>query len=194
MKDSRFSKAYAITAQHEGGYAFVKGDRGGQTYKGIARNFHGSWKGWLIIDAYKSLHGKIPHNYVFDNDDLQLLVEEFYYEKFYKGYQIDKIESEPLAIQLYDSVVLSGSNAIILLQKSCNMLSNDAPLKVDGLIGKNTVLRVNSIPEEPLHDTFRAQRMGYLDRIGQRPTQKKFRDGWLKRASSFPQLLHSPLV
>ena len=29
----------------------VKGDTGGMTYKGIARNYHPKWEGWAFIDA-----------------------------------------------------------------------------------------------------------------------------------------------
>lgn len=38
-----FEKAYDPVRQWEGGWCNVEGDRGGETYAGIARNF---WPGW----------------------------------------------------------------------------------------------------------------------------------------------------
>ena len=49
-----FRTAYYLTMGHEGGYNNDPDDVGGETYKGIARNYHASWEGWKIVDMYKS--------------------------------------------------------------------------------------------------------------------------------------------
>jgi hypothetical protein len=38
---------------NEGGFKLIDiaADRGGQTYAGIARNFHPNWPGWHCIDS-----------------------------------------------------------------------------------------------------------------------------------------------
>ena len=41
-----FKVAFAKTIRFEGGYVNHKADKGGETYKGIARNFWPKWKGW----------------------------------------------------------------------------------------------------------------------------------------------------
>ena len=51
---SYFLDAYSITLQHEGGYGNDPDDVGGETYKGISRVYNPSWKGWGLIDDYKS--------------------------------------------------------------------------------------------------------------------------------------------
>jgi len=57
-----FDKYYPILLKAEGGYASAEfaakyNDKGGETYKGIARNFNPAWEGWAIIDAYKAKNG-----------------------------------------------------------------------------------------------------------------------------------------
>ena len=43
-----FEQAFEKMIRNEGGYLLhkVSGDRGGQTYAGIARNFYPDWDGW----------------------------------------------------------------------------------------------------------------------------------------------------
>ena len=48
-----FEKAYDPVRQWEGGWCHVEGDRGGETYAGIARNFWPGWPGWKTIDGAK---------------------------------------------------------------------------------------------------------------------------------------------
>lgn len=50
----KFKLAYAATMKNEGGYANNPHDRGGETWRGIARNFWGSWPGWKTVDEIKS--------------------------------------------------------------------------------------------------------------------------------------------
>ncbi|NDF50116.1 MAG: surface-binding protein, partial [Betaproteobacteria bacterium] len=47
-----FAPAYEAMIRNEGGYVLhdVPGDRGGQTYAGIARNMNPRWPGWALID------------------------------------------------------------------------------------------------------------------------------------------------
>ena len=60
-----FSKAWGRSSVHEGGYAHLAGDAGGETYRGIARNFHPEWPGWKFIDRVKPL----PYNFTDKNLD-----------------------------------------------------------------------------------------------------------------------------
>jgi lysozyme family protein len=54
---AHFKTAYALTMGHEGIYSNNPKDRGGETYKGIARKFHPSWEGWKAIDRMKNKPG-----------------------------------------------------------------------------------------------------------------------------------------
>ena len=48
-----FSKAIPKLLKKEGGYVNNPADRGGETYKGIARKYHKSAFMWTLIDRYK---------------------------------------------------------------------------------------------------------------------------------------------
>ena len=48
-----FKEAWEETSAVEGGYVDDDDDRGGETYRGVARNFHPDWPGWDRIDAAK---------------------------------------------------------------------------------------------------------------------------------------------
>lgn len=65
---------------HEGGYALVKGDKGGETYRGIARKFHPTWSGWKFIDAKKA-KGAIKYKTIFL--ELEEPVKSFYKRNFW---------------------------------------------------------------------------------------------------------------
>lgn len=112
-----FIIAYNKTNKNEGGYSNDPDDRGGETWKGIARNFHPSWGGWSIIDLYK----KIPPfpECLNDNKNLENSVKRFYKEMFWDKIKGDKIKSQSIADSLYDSAVNMGhKQAIVLAQRS----------------------------------------------------------------------------
>ena len=48
-----FKEAFELTLAHEGGYVKDPDDRGGETYKGIARRYNPGWSGWARIDKAK---------------------------------------------------------------------------------------------------------------------------------------------
>ena len=53
--DSKAIKLIDMVLKHEGGYANVSGDLGGETYRGISRKNFPSWNGWEIVDEKKPL-------------------------------------------------------------------------------------------------------------------------------------------
>jgi len=180
-----FEIAYQNTLKHEGGYANVSGDRGGETYRGIARVYHPSWEGWQLLDTYKLQNGGIKHNVIIQDATLENLVKQFYYFRFWKHFNLDKINSAELATLVYDSVVHSGNRGIKFLQEAANMLGT--ALKVDGIIGNNTLTAINSLPAVKLHDTMKEVRLSFLRQLAT-GDQAKFWNGWYNRIASFPDL------
>ena len=79
-----FQQALQDTLKHEGYYANHAADKGGETYRGIARNYHPAFKGWPIIDQEKARHGgKLPLNHRIVNSTLDAYIEQFYKAKFW---------------------------------------------------------------------------------------------------------------
>ncbi len=131
---AEFLEAHKKTAVNEGGYANVKGDRGGETYKGIARNFHPKWEGWKIIDNLKPLR----HNAHINNSDLESQVKLFYKRKFWDAIGGDAIEDQEVAFRLYDFGVTSGQ------PRSIKQIQNVLGLPETGKITKTLIEAINN--------------------------------------------------
>lgn len=166
-----FNKALAFVRKHEGGYANVSGDRGGETYAGITRINHPSWPGWVAIDAAKPL----KHNAVVPAADPY--IAEFYKINYWRPIQGDNINDQRVAEFLFDWFVNSGRWAIIHAQR-------EVGVKDDGNFGPRTLEAVNAAGPT-LFDKLRTRRVDFVTELAKRPGQAKFLKGWLRRIYSF---------
>lgn len=172
---SNFKQALSKILSHEGGYANVSGDAGGETYQGISRKNWGSWRGWAIIDKAKPL----KHNQVLKDKQLQGLVEVFYYEHFWKHIQGDKMNNQAVASFIFDWYVNSGFHAIKAAQRAVKVAD-------DGVIGPQTIAAINAADPVVLLASLKAARVKfYKDIVTRRPDQGKFLTGWTNRVNSF---------
>lgn len=183
---AQYLAAYQRAMAHEGGYSNHPADKGGETYKGIARKFHPSWDGWMIIDAYKK-NNSIKA--LTDDMELNQLVYEFYEEKFWNSNRLGELKSQDIANELFDTGVNVGkSKAARMLQIALNLLNRNekdyADIKVDGVIGPNTISLTNSYPRpEVLLKVLNGIQFSHYMAICQKdPSQEVFFQGWLKRA------------
>lgn len=171
---AEFLEAYKKTAIHEGGYANVRGDRGGETYKGIARNIHPKWQGWAYVDKAKPL----KHNAIIRSDELDSLVKLFYKRNFWDRIKGDYIRDQRLAEFLYDYYVHSGARAIKKIQKLANV--DD-----DGILGNITLGVINNADPNKLFQALKTERRNFLTALSKQAGQAKFRKGWMNRVDSF---------
>jgi lysozyme family protein len=155
-----FETSYSITNQLEGGYANDKDDKGGETYRGIARKFHPKWPGWKIVDQVKSkLSEKSPLgrgagvgslNALLDADEkLQSLIKKFYYEEFWIPIKGDLIPDQRIANEVYEQSVHMGvKKGSKYLQRAINILNRNQrsyeDIEPDGKIGNQTLLALNA--------------------------------------------------
>jgi lysozyme family protein len=181
-----FNISFQRTKNDEGGYAFVKGDIGRETYMGISRFYHPTWAGWPFIDSYKKEYsgGVIPHNKIFDDATLHQLVRDFYKTKFWNPLKGDQLKSQKLADVLFSMNVVAGANAIKMLQEALN--SFGYRLDVDGVVGPKTLQAINAASESKLHNKFKENMAEFFST---RPTADKFLTGWLNRLAKYPDLL-----
>jgi lysozyme family protein len=178
-----FDELFDGVIKHEGYYANVEGDRGGETYMGIARNLHPNWKGWKIIDEYKAQHGKIKWNFKIDNLELTELVKQFYKETFYEHYRIDNIMNGSIQVIIFDWCVNSGKWGARGVQKVLNQ-SFTANLIIDGIIGSRTIMEINTSESETLFKAIHKARVRYYHAIAKKGQNQQFLDGWLKRVGA----------
>lgn len=182
-----FDELFDGVIKHEGYYANVKGDRGGETYMGVARNLHPDWKGWEIIYAHKEKVGKIRHNAKIYDKELTQMVKDFYRHTFYQAYRIERINNGSLQEIIFDWCVNSGRWGSRGVQRTLNQCFN-TDLKMDGIIGNKTIAAINKCEPEILFDAIKAARIKYYHTIAKRGQNHKFLKGWLKRINSIVYL------
>jgi lysozyme family protein len=177
----QFNQALNIVLKHEGGYALVPGDRGGETYKGISRVNWPKWPGWQIIDQNKPLR----NNSTIKNLLLDEMVNIFYKVEFWDKINADKL---PAAIRplLFDFAVNSGISTAV---KSFQRVLQDTVGKttfIDGKVGAETIKLANQADPKTLFENYKQARLNFYNKIVENnPSQKKFLKGWLNRLNSY---------
>ncbi len=175
---ANFNLALSKVLSHEGGYVNDPDDLGGETYKGIARNSHGSWLGWQIIDSSK-IKPDFPKS-MEANTKLQNLVEQFYFDSFWQPLKADQIQNQTSADSVFDFAVNSGTTT------SARLVQSIVGAKIDGIIGEQTLNKINSMDFGHFQTALTVAKMEYyMNIIRKRPTSKKFLLGWISRSLSF---------
>jgi lysozyme family protein len=195
-----FTTAYNQTLGHEGGYVNDPQDRGGETYKGIAREFHPRWNGWEVIDKLKD-EPDFP-DCLATHDSLQRMVKQFYKDRFWNPAELDVMESQQLADELFDTGVNQGmQSAIEYMQEALNMLNRDEEdfhdIAVDGVFGKQTrqayqqYLATGAWSTRSVQACIRTlvklinalQAERYINIVRNDASQERFMFGWLNRVA-----------
>lgn len=132
-----YKSAIKRVLQTEGGYVSDPDDAGGETYKGIARNFWPKWMGWVFIDPAKRLNG-FPAS-LEKIVPLQEFVIQFYKQNFWDKIGGDFIASQTIANNLVDSAVNEGIKPAVKRAQSIVGLAQT------GIIDANLVTRLNNM-------------------------------------------------
>lgn len=188
-----FKTAYSKTAIVEGGYANDPDDRGGETYKGLARKMEPGWEGWPLIDIIKKQVGTKPdviNRAAEANPGLQMLVHSAYKNSYWNVMNLDLVQDQRVANELYDTGVNMGTGrAGLFFQRALNCVNRNgdlfADLKLDGVIGAKTVACFNSLNAADKIIVWKLlncqQGEKYIDICEANPKQKKFMRSWASR-------------
>lgn len=180
-----FKIAYNLVMGHEGTYSNRAIDRGGETWKGIARKIHPTWQGWVIIDGFKKA-GKI--NMLGQDAKLEEAVQIFYLNEFWNKMRLGEVRVQAIANEMFDIGVNMGrGTAVAMLQRSLNILNRNAKLypeiKVDSQIGSRTLSTLNNHPNPiRVFNTLNGyQFIRYVSICESDPNQEENFNGWLSR-------------
>jgi len=181
-----FNQAYAITMNNEGGYANDSNDHGGETWRGIARNFWPSWQGWLIVDSIKSQDPASLNNALGVNEQLEQFVLAFYKVEFWDCLSLSQLDNQQIANQLFDiSVNMGTGTAAKILQEAINIYTNNA-LTIDEKVGPLTIAAASKLDVESLFNSINNLRKErYEEIIANNPSQAVFRNSWFSRIKPF---------
>jgi lysozyme family protein len=177
-----FLPAFNITMQNEGGYANNPNDSGGETWRGIARNYWPNWGGWPIVDQIVATNPANLNQALFADTSLNAMVEQFYQENFWNPVGLPDINCQQTANQLFDIAVNMGiSTAGRILQEGINTLTTNQ-IAVDGTVGPLTIQAANSLNDEELYNAVCALRkQRYESIIAANPSQAVFENSWFSR-------------
>jgi len=187
-----YRKAVAFVLENEGGYCNNASDPGGETYRGIARNFNPAWEGWKLVDSHKPF----PENctlrqisaILHTDANLEDLVDQFYVAVYWR---YESLEDQRVATKLMDLAVNmqhDGSHgpAIKILQKAvCDQFPN--VIECDAFWGQKTANAANQCNQDELLKSmakYAADR--YATLCEKNPNLEVFRKGWLARAATLP--------
>lgn len=183
-----FTKAYAVTARHEGGYANNRLDTGGETMLGVSRNNFPKWEGWRIIDDLRYKPGFPTTANV--NPELKRLATAFYKQNFWDVFRLDAVSSQEIAAEVFDTAVNMGTaRAAQFLQRAINVTNKGgqyAPdIQPDGKVGPATVGALNQHKRPAMVlKVLRILRGEFYVRLAERsPSQEVFVESWLSRVS-----------
>jgi lysozyme family protein len=161
---ANFEQAFDKMMEDEGGYVLheVQGDRGGQTYAGIARKMHPKWEGWQHIDYQETPPTQ--------------LVRDFYKENFWNKIKGDDLVHDVIASSLFNFAVNAGVHVSIKLAQIC---VKTAP---DGVIGPKTISALNQANPELFVAYYALAKIArYRDIVTRDRSQLKFLLGWVSR-------------
>ena len=132
-----YKQAIAKVLLTEGGYVNDPDDAGGETYKGIARNFWPKWIGWSVIDRAKG-HDDFPHCLASNSLVLDSVIS-FYKLNFWDKIGGDQIASQDITENLVDSAVNEGVKSAVRRAQAIVGLAET------GIIDSELVKRLNRL-------------------------------------------------
>lgn len=210
MSLSNFKRALAEVLKHEGDYALVPGDRGGETYKGVARKAWPKWVGWKIIDQVISEHfngerkptirrnvlrTRKLNKLLNERAELQSEVALFYLKNFWLPLRANDMPPQ-VGRKVFNMAVNIGTGGAGRVLQRALLSLGAKKLVVDGVIGPKTIKALIHIVDayEIDRDKFygvkvlieticRVQADYYRRIVAKRPAQAKFLKGWLRRAA-----------
>ena len=169
-----------FTLKYEGGFADIKGDKGGITYRGITRKNNPNWSGWPLVDKLKPKHNQII-------PALELDVEKFYWQRFV-NLGLDKLNSTKVATVMFDYNVHGGFNLSVLRSIVASKFGKN-------LVSGSELSWVNTQNEDSIASAIIEHRENYLKKlIAKDPTQKQFEDGWFKRLNALKTYINLKTV
>lgn len=177
-----FDLYYPKLKKHEGGYCSADdaakfGDKGGETYLGIARNFNPEWQGWAIIDEYKAKNGVPKWNSTIPDDRLPALAKALTKVKYWDALKCDLYTSQSVAEYVMDFGYNSG------IKTAAKALQRVIGVNADGVIGKQTLSALHSHNQRAVFESLVQYRVDFIGNIN--GLRSDVIQGLIKRAKSF---------
>lgn len=173
---TNFEQSFLKLIENEGGYANLKGDSGGETYKGISRANFPNWEGWHYIDTAKETYKitKDINSYLNRLGGLSNSVKQFYYKEFWQKVRANSLPT-PLDFLIFDFAVNAGVRAAVKILQRSLMIQDD------GIIGNQTKDKIAGIADvSSIVQALKVNIKKYYESLN----QPRFIKGWLARVEN----------
>jgi lysozyme family protein len=165
--DTNFDKSLQLILKFEGGFCDDPQDKGGKTNFGIIQT---------VYDTYRKSKN-IPIQSVQLITDQE--VKDIYYKNYWLAAKCDKLPAGVDTVH-FDAAVNCGTG------QAAKFLQRTIGVTVDGVIGDQTLAKVNSLNSTVAVKTYSGNRVDfYIDLVVKDVTQLKFLKGWIRRVVSF---------
>ena len=180
-----FDMAAQIIFHHEGFWSNDPNDPGGPTAWGWslrAAKELGDLDGDDHLDLDLDFDGDVDVNDIILLKDRPDIALDLYKTVHWDKYRYDLLDPY-LAIKLCDlSVNMGASQAHKLLQRSVRACGGQRLID-DGILGKKTFAALSRLEADSLIPALRSHAAGFYQLLAcQRPTSRKYLNGWLNRA------------
>lgn len=150
----------------EGGFIDDPDDLGGATNMGVTI---GTYEAYCRKKGYSKPTVERLKNLT--KEEWTEILKTMYWDRW----KADEIKSQSVADILVDWVWASGAHGIKIPQRLLGV-------KVDGIVGPKTIAAVNAKNPRELFDMIKIARFDFIEDIcHQRPTNNKFKRGWMNR-------------
>ena len=172
----RFLRAISLSLQFEGeAYTNDPDDAGGATRYGLT---------WKFLSSHIGANAIHPRELTLD-DALGI-----YWAYIWQPQRFDEYADAEVAMKVFDMALPMGEpQAVKYLQRVLHQ-AGEQSVKIDGRIGPQTLGAVAEAKERRLpivDELITASKSHYLNIIQRKPSQAKFRGGWLRRATYDPR-------
>ena len=158
----------------EGDYGNDPDDAGGETRKGI------TWKTWQSV--FGDTHDRFM---AMSDDDWGQVFKKLFWDPLHG----DEIASRKVAEMMVDWMWCSGKKIPGRLLQTILVQNFGCQIDIDSVIGKQTIMAINSVDAEKLFNLLTEERMDYLeDIVVARPQNKKFLSGWKNRVNALVEI------
>jgi lysozyme family protein len=185
---SNFENAVNFILKNEGGYSNDEADSGGETYMGISRKYNPMWEGWEIIDGAKENYSSASRWFKeeLDKYNIKEKVINFYKKNYWDPLRLSNIKINKVATKILDMSVNLGIPRTASIVQMCVNMCGFNELKLDNIIGSNTINLLNSVTEKDGGDLLLKlltlqQGHIYMKICQLNSSQEKFIRGWINR-------------
>lgn len=181
---SNFDQAVSVVLHHEGGLTNNKADPGGITNYGISLHYLQSLiaKDPSLLSLYDVDHQGDINSFDIANLD-QAEAKQIYKTQWWDKNNYGAINDQVLATKILDLAVnIGATKANSLLQQAGNQVAVNPILKIDGIIGAQTISFINSLDATAiLSALYKLAKMYYENLVTKHPVLQQFLNGWLNR-------------